>query len=135
MNGVDPAPQDVAIEMGLFSDHVVKAFVYNEQVTDSFTQSLLALAHQDHIPVVGVYETMPTPEYDYQVLDGRRGARALDDAAGPRHLVPQAVIPRRTPPITTTRSCRSRGSSVWLGGRADPRRRRVSPCNGDSSPA
>jgi zinc/manganese transport system substrate-binding protein len=41
-------------------------FVYNEQVTDSLTQSLLALASQNHIPVVGVYETMPTPGYDYQ---------------------------------------------------------------------
>jgi zinc/manganese transport system substrate-binding protein len=41
-------------------------FVYNQQVTDSLTQSLLTLAQQNHIPVVGVYETMPTPGYDYQ---------------------------------------------------------------------
>jgi zinc/manganese transport system substrate-binding protein len=44
----------------------VKAFVYNQQVTDSLTESLLTLAHQNDIPVVGVYETMPTPGYDYQ---------------------------------------------------------------------
>jgi len=66
MNGTDPSPQDVATEQGLFTGHKVKVFVYNQQVTDSLTQSLLTLAHQNDIPVVGVYETMPTPGYDYQ---------------------------------------------------------------------
>ncbi|MGO9028208.1 MAG: metal ABC transporter solute-binding protein, Zn/Mn family [Acidimicrobiales bacterium] len=66
MNGVDPSPQDVSIQTGLFTGHQVKVFVYNQQVTDSLTQSLLTLAHQNGIPVVGVYETMPTPGYDYQ---------------------------------------------------------------------
>ena len=66
MNGTDPAPQDVAAEKALFTGHKVKAFVYNQQVTDSLTDSLLTLAHQNDIPVVGVYETMPTPGYDYQ---------------------------------------------------------------------
>jgi zinc/manganese transport system substrate-binding protein len=66
MNGVDPSPQDVALQNGLFSGHRVKVFLYNQQVTDSVTQSLLTEAHQDRIPVVGVYETMPTPGYDYQ---------------------------------------------------------------------
>ncbi len=66
MNGVDPSPQDVSLEDGLFSDHRVKVFVYNQQVTDSLTQSFLSQARKDGIPVVGVYETMPTPGYDYQ---------------------------------------------------------------------
>jgi zinc/manganese transport system substrate-binding protein len=66
MNGTDPSPQDVTIQNGLFTRHKVKVFVYNQQVTDSLTESLLALAHQNKIPVVGVYETMPTPGYDYQ---------------------------------------------------------------------
>lgn len=66
MNGTDPSPQDVATQQALFNDHKVKVFVYNQQVTDSLTQSLLALAHKNGIPVVGVYETMPTPGYDYQ---------------------------------------------------------------------
>ncbi|MHB8220347.1 MAG: metal ABC transporter solute-binding protein, Zn/Mn family [Acidimicrobiales bacterium] len=66
MNGTDPSPQDVTTEENLFRDHRVKAFVYNEQVTDSLTASFLSLARQDKIPVVGVYETMPTPGYDYQ---------------------------------------------------------------------
>ncbi len=66
MNGVDPSPQDVSLQDGLFTGHEVRAFVYNEQVTDSLTDSLLQLAHENHVPVVGVYETMPTPGYDYQ---------------------------------------------------------------------
>ena len=66
MNGVDPAPQDVTLQDGLFADHRVKVFVYNQQVTDSLTQSFLEAAKRDGVPVVGVYETMPTPGYDYQ---------------------------------------------------------------------
>jgi zinc/manganese transport system substrate-binding protein len=66
MNGVDPAPQDVSSQNGLFTSHRVKVFLYNQQVTDSVTESFLATARRSHIPVVGVYETMPTPGYDYQ---------------------------------------------------------------------
>jgi zinc/manganese transport system substrate-binding protein len=66
MNGVDPSPQDVSLMDGLFSGHRVKVFLYNQQVTDSLTQSFLSRARADGIPVVGVYETMPTPGYDYQ---------------------------------------------------------------------
>src|SRR6202041_3475342 len=42
MNGVDPSPQDVAIEKSLFSEHKVKVFLYNQQVTDPLTQSFIA---------------------------------------------------------------------------------------------
>jgi zinc/manganese transport system substrate-binding protein len=66
MNGVDPAPQAVSFQDALFSKHRVKVFVYNQQVTDSLTASFLAEAKHKGIPVVGVYETMPTPGYDYQ---------------------------------------------------------------------
>jgi zinc/manganese transport system substrate-binding protein len=61
MNGVDPAPQAVSLQNNLFSDHAVKVFVYNEQVTDSLTASFLEQAKRNGVPVVGVYETMPTP--------------------------------------------------------------------------
>jgi zinc/manganese transport system substrate-binding protein len=66
MNGVDPAPQYVSLQNGLFSGHKVKVFLYNQQVTDSLTASFLAAAHKNGIPVVGVYETMPEPGYTYQ---------------------------------------------------------------------
>lgn len=63
MNGVDPAPQDIATEEALLTSHKVKAFLYNAQVTDSLTGMFLALARTHHVPVVAVYETMP-PDHD-----------------------------------------------------------------------
>jgi zinc/manganese transport system substrate-binding protein len=66
MNGTDPSAQDVALERSLFTGHKVKAFLYNQQVTDTLTQSFISLAQANGIPVVGVYETMPTPGYTYQ---------------------------------------------------------------------
>jgi zinc/manganese transport system substrate-binding protein len=66
MNGVDPSPQNAAVERSLFTAHKVRVFLYNKQVTDALTASFLTLAQQNHIPVVGVYETMPAPGYDYQ---------------------------------------------------------------------
>ena len=66
MNGVDPSPQNTAAERDLFIQHKVKVLVCNQQVTDSLTQSFIALAERSRIPVVGVYETMPAPGYDFQ---------------------------------------------------------------------
>lgn len=66
MNDTDPAPQDAAAQDALFSDKQVKVFLYNQQVTDSITNKWLAEAHSAGIPVVGVYETMPTDGYSYQ---------------------------------------------------------------------
>jgi len=66
MNGVDPSPQDISLQDSLFTQHKVKVFVYNQQVVDSLTTSFRNTAQKEGIPVVGVYETMPTPGYDYQ---------------------------------------------------------------------
>ena len=66
MNGTDPSAQNVAVERSLFTQHKVKVFVYNQQVTDSLTESFITLAKANGIPVVGVYETMPVPGYHYQ---------------------------------------------------------------------
>ena len=65
MNGVDPAPQDVTLEDNVLKHHKAKVFLYNQQVTDTLTQSFLKLAANNHVPVVGVYETMPLG-YSYQ---------------------------------------------------------------------
>jgi zinc/manganese transport system substrate-binding protein len=66
MNGIDPAPQNVAYQNDLLSQGKVKVFVYNQQVVDSLTESFLATAKSHKVPVVGVYETMPTPGFTYQ---------------------------------------------------------------------
>jgi zinc/manganese transport system substrate-binding protein len=65
MNGVDPAPQDIALEASFFTKHQVKVFCYNQQVIDALTSSIRQSASEHGVPVVGVYETMPTG-YDYQ---------------------------------------------------------------------
>jgi zinc/manganese transport system substrate-binding protein len=65
MNGVEPSPQDIALENGFFSQHRAKVFVYNEQVTDALTTSIRQHAIKAGVPVVAVYETMPVG-YSYQ---------------------------------------------------------------------
>ncbi len=66
MNGTDPSPQDVSLENSVFTNHRAKVFCYNQQVTDALTGSIRQTALKAGLPVVGVYETMPTPGYDYQ---------------------------------------------------------------------
>jgi len=65
MNDADPAPQAIAEQEGFFSEKKADAFVYNQQVTDSITEKFLESAARNGVPVVGVYETMPTG-YTYQ---------------------------------------------------------------------
>jgi zinc/manganese transport system substrate-binding protein len=65
MNDADPAPQAVALQESFFSEGKADAFVYNQQVTDSITEKFLGTAADNGVPVVGVYETMPTG-YSYQ---------------------------------------------------------------------
>jgi zinc/manganese transport system substrate-binding protein len=89
MNGTDPSAQDVAVERSLFTQHKVKVFLYNQQVTDTLTESLITLAHQNNIPVVGVYETMPVPGYDYQswmLTEVQDVQKAVVDHVSTEHL-------------------------------------------------
>jgi zinc/manganese transport system substrate-binding protein len=89
MNGVDPSPQDVATERALLAGRKVRAFVYNVQVTDPLTQSLIALAKANGIPVVGVYETMPQPGFDYQswmLAEATALKNAISDRTSTEHL-------------------------------------------------
>ncbi len=89
MNGNDPSAQDVAVERGLFTGRKVKVFVYNQQVTDSLTESFISLAKANGIPVVGVYETMPTPGYDYQswmLAEVQALAKAVANGISTEHL-------------------------------------------------
>jgi zinc/manganese transport system substrate-binding protein len=89
MNGSDPSPQDVAAEKRLLTQRKVKVLLYNQQVTDSLTQSFIGLAKAHGIPVVGVYETMPTPGYDYQswmLREVRNLQRAVTDKVSAEKL-------------------------------------------------
>jgi zinc/manganese transport system substrate-binding protein len=89
MNGVDPSPQNVAAERALFTQRKVQVLLYNQQVTDSLTQSFITLAKQNDIPVVGVYETMPVPGFDYQtwmLTEVQDLRKAVTDRVATEHL-------------------------------------------------
>jgi zinc/manganese transport system substrate-binding protein len=89
MNGVDPAPQDVTFQRDLLAHHRVKALLYNQQVTDSLTESFIADARKAGVPVVGLYETMPVPGYDYQswmLAEVRALERAVTDGTSTLRL-------------------------------------------------
>jgi zinc/manganese transport system substrate-binding protein len=89
MNGTDPSAQDVAVERSLFTQHKVKVFVYNQQVTDTLTESFITLAQQNGIPVIGVYETMPVPGFDYQswmLAEVQDLQKAVADHVSTEHL-------------------------------------------------
>ena len=89
MNGTDPSPQDTELQNSLFTQHKVKVFLYNQQVTDSLTESFIKLATENGIPVVGVYETMPTPGYTYQswmLAEVNALNKAVTDKISTEHL-------------------------------------------------
>ena len=118
MNGVDPAPQDIALENGFFTQHKVKVFGYNQQVVDALTTSIRQTALKAGVPVVGVYETMPTPGYDYQSWMLAE-VNAIQKAVAGQDLDPEAVMTDQA----TDRRRRAReilrvdGVSVSLSGR------------------
>ena len=112
MNGVDPSPQDISLENGFFTKHQVKVFCYNQQVADSLTKSIRQTAQSAGVPVVGVYETMPTPGYDYQTwMMAEVSAIQAADRAPHLHRAP--VI---GDPVLTVEDV-----GVSFSGRVDPR--------------
>jgi zinc/manganese transport system substrate-binding protein len=89
MNGVDPAPEDISLENGFFTSHRVKVFCYNQQVTNALTVSIRLNAVNAGVPIVGVYETMPTPGYDYQtwmLAEVRAIEKAVSQGVSTEHL-------------------------------------------------
>ncbi len=89
MNGTDPSPQDVSLEQGFFTKHQVKVFCYNQQVTDQLTDSIRQSALQARVPVVGVYETMPVPGYNFQswmMAELNAIKKAITTGASTQHL-------------------------------------------------
>jgi zinc/manganese transport system substrate-binding protein len=80
MNDADPAPQAITEQESTFSEQRADAFVYNQQVTDSITEKFLEGAADNEVPVVGVYETMPTG-YTYQRWMMAE-LKALEEAVG-----------------------------------------------------
>jgi zinc/manganese transport system substrate-binding protein len=65
-DGNDPSPADTTDLENLITNRRIKALVYNAQATSGVTEHVRELAKQNHIPVVGVTETMPKDARSYQ---------------------------------------------------------------------
>ena len=125
MNGVDPAPQDVTRQEALLSAPPRQGpdlQPAGHRLADAVVPRRRRGAHG--IPVVGVYETMPTPAYDYQswmlaevhalrnstraVADRKiDGADCDDEPTRVRHRDPCATIRARPSRGVTVRARRS----------------------------
>jgi zinc/manganese transport system substrate-binding protein len=57
--GRDPSPQAVSAMRALFDERRVRVLLYNTQATSPITEDLKRLANANHVPVVGVTETLP----------------------------------------------------------------------------
>jgi zinc/manganese transport system substrate-binding protein len=65
-DGSDPSPTDSAAMNTLVTGHSIKVLIYNNQATSPVTQAVRSLAAKNAIPVVGVSETIPARETNYQ---------------------------------------------------------------------
>jgi zinc/manganese transport system substrate-binding protein len=64
--GNDPSPSDTATMEALMTNKSVRVLLYNAQATSMETQRVRNLAGQVGIPIVGVTETLPPSEHNYQ---------------------------------------------------------------------
>lgn len=65
-DGTDPSPADTAVFNADISGKKVRVLLYNGQVVDSQTTAIKALATKSGVPIVGVTETLPPSEKDFQ---------------------------------------------------------------------
>lgn len=76
MNGTDLSPTEVAQFEESLTSKTAKLLIYNNQVTDPTTATVKALALKNHIPVVGVSETMPPNQHYYPWMNSELDAVA-----------------------------------------------------------
>lgn len=88
MNDTDPSAQDTATQDALFTGKQVEVFLYNQQVTDDTTDKYLQLAKDNGIPVVGVYETMPSNFHyqDWMLAEVKALETAVTQGTSTEHL-------------------------------------------------
>ena len=90
-------------------------FVYNQQVTDSLTRPSWPPRTRDGIPVVGVYETMPSRAIDYQTWMLAE-VDALERAVA-EHVSTEKLMSASGAGAERGRSSRCRDVDVRLSGR------------------
>lgn len=80
-DGDDPSPADVDAVDRALSGRTVRALLYNSQVSSDVTERVKDLAEAGGVPVVGVTETIPRGDKDFQTWQTDQ-ARAVLAALG-----------------------------------------------------
>jgi zinc/manganese transport system substrate-binding protein len=65
-DGNDPSPADNAAMDAAITNKAIKVLLYNGQVTSPATDAVKELAQKSGVPVVGVTETLPPTDKDFQ---------------------------------------------------------------------
>ena len=65
-DGNDPSPADNAAMDAALAGKTIKVLLYNGQVTSPATDAVKQLAQKSSVPVVGVTETLPPTDKDFQ---------------------------------------------------------------------
>jgi zinc/manganese transport system substrate-binding protein len=81
-DGNDPSPSDTAAFDKAIQTRTVKVLLYNGQVTDPETDRIKALASSSGVPVVGVTETLPDTDKDFQAWQLRQAEEILKALGG-----------------------------------------------------
>jgi zinc/manganese transport system substrate-binding protein len=71
-DGNDPSPADNAAMNAAITGKTIKVLLYNGQVTSPATDAVKTLAQKDDVPVVGVTETLPSTDKDFQAWQLRQ---------------------------------------------------------------
>jgi zinc/manganese transport system substrate-binding protein len=81
-DGTDPSPKDTVAFDNAIKSKTVKVLLYNGQVTDSQTTQIKNLAKSSGVPIVGVTETLPPSDKDFQSWQLRQAKEILTALGG-----------------------------------------------------
>ncbi len=81
-DGTDPSPKDTAAFDDAIKTKTVKVLLYNGQVIDSQTTQIKQLATSSGVPIVGVTETLPPTDKDFQAWQLRQAQEILKALGG-----------------------------------------------------
>lgn len=81
-DGTDPSPADTAAFDNAIKTKTVKVLLYNGQVTDDQTTQIKQLATSSGVPIVGVTETLPPTDKNFQAWQLRQAKEILTALGG-----------------------------------------------------
>lgn len=81
-DGDDPSPADTTAFDSAITHKTVKALLYNGQVVDSQTTKIKQLATSSGVPIIGVTETLPPTDKDFQTWQLRQAKQLLTALGG-----------------------------------------------------